>query len=104
MLVSFLVVPKTKRFYRRSRTIWMRRYIPSNFLNDLANKGGLLREGTLPAGNTSLRVTKGHSAIALVDAVGETLIIPPKLPSVFSRTPVARAAKRKHTSFCYSHG
>lgn len=56
--------------------------VPSDFLDNLANEGSLLGESTFPAGNTGLRVTEGHSAVALVDAVGEAFKSP-KLPSVF---------------------
>lgn len=59
------------------------RNIPSDFLDNLANESGLLGESSLPAGNARLGVTQSHSAIALVDAVGEAFLYPPKLPSAF---------------------
>lgn len=50
--------------------------VPSDFLDNLANEGGLLGESTLPTGNTGFRITEGHSAVALVDAVREAFESP----------------------------
>lgn len=51
--------------------------VPSDFLNNLANKSSPLGDGSLPAGNTGLGVAECNAAIALFDAVGETFTIPP---------------------------
>lgn len=59
-------------------------YVPSNFLNDLTNESSLLGKGTLSAGDAGLGVTKGNSAVALVEPVGKTFIVSPVSTSALS--------------------